>query len=236
MTKKERQTAIIVGALFLIALVAAIVGGTLIDAILNAADPLSEVADKENQLVTGVLLEMINGLAVVGIATLLFPILKRQDESLALSYVALRVIESVIIIAAVVAPVVLISLAQEQAAGGADASSLPAAGAALLAVRERLVGQFTGIFFGLAALPLYTLLYQSRLVPRFISVWGLIAVALVVIWNLLKLFGIEVDAGMIFGGLPIILNELFLALWLIVKGFSGSAEVYQPARPIVGEA
>jgi hypothetical protein len=223
-----------VGVLFLIALVAAIVGGSLIDGILGESDYLSEVAANETQLLVGALLELINGVAVIGIAVLLFPILKRQDEGLALGYVALRIIEAIVIIAAFITPVALIALAQEYtAASAADASSLQAAGTSFLAVRERLVGQYTGIFFGLAAFLLYYLLYRSRLVPRLISVWGFIAVVLVVAWNLLKLFDIDIDAGMVFG-LPIILNEMFLALWLIVKGFNTSAEVFEHVTPAMG--
>jgi len=234
MTKNERSTTIIVGVLFLIALVAAIVGGSLIDGILGESDYLSEVAANETQLLVGALLELINGVAVIGIAVLLFPILKRQDEGLALGYVALRIIEAIVIIAAFITPVALIALAQEYtAASAADASSLQAAGTSFLAVRERLVGQYTGIFFGLAAFLLYYLLYRSRLVPRLISVWGFIAVVLVVAWNLLKLFDIDIDAGMVFG-LPIILNEMFLALWLIVKGFNTSAEVFEHVTPAMG--
>jgi hypothetical protein len=236
MSTKERRMAIIVGVLFLVALVAAIMGGSLIDTILGESDYLSEVAANESQLLIGALLELINGVAVIGIAVLLFPTLKKQDEGLAMGYVALRIIEAIVIIAAFITPVALIALAQEYTAAGAgpsEASSLQVAGTSFLAVRERLVGQYTGIFFGLAAFLLYYLLYRSRLVPRFISVWGFIAVVLVVTWNLLKLFDIEIDAGMVFG-LPIILNEMFLALWLIFKGFNASAEVYEPATPAMG--
>ena len=75
-----------------------------------------------------------------------------------------------------------------------------------------------GIFFGLAALLFYYLLYRSKLVPRFISVWGFIAVVLVLAWNLVEIFGISVSFGMILA-LPMILNEIFLGIWLIVKGF-----------------
>jgi hypothetical protein len=136
-----------------------------------------------------------------------------------------------IIVAAVVAPMTLIILSQEfQAAGVSDPSVLQSVGASFVAVREHLVGQLTGIFFGLAALLLYYLLYQSRIVPRFIPVWGIVGVALVLTWNLLEMFGISISAGIIFG-LVIILNELFLAIWLIAKGFSPSATVFEPTTP-----
>jgi hypothetical protein len=106
--------------------------------------------------------------------------------------------------------------------GIADVASFQMAGTSFLAVRAFLAGQMLGIFFCLAALLLYYLLYQTKLVPRFISIWGFIAVLLVLVWNLLELFGISVAIGMVLA-LPMILNEIFLALWLIVKGFDPSA-------------
>jgi hypothetical protein len=109
--------------------------------------------------------------------------------------------------------------------------------ASFVAVREHLVGQLTGIFFSLGALVLYSLLYQSRIVPRLIPVWGIIGVALILSWNLLEMFGVSVgdELGMVLS-LPIILNEAFLAIWLIVKGFDRSADVFEPVRAAMTEA
>jgi hypothetical protein len=69
---------------------------------------------------------------------------------------------------------------------------------------------------------LYYFLYRSRLVPRLIPVWGFIAVVALFTWNLLEAFGLSVSAGMVFA-LPMILNEIFLGLWLIAKGFNSPA-------------
>ncbi|NIV39663.1 MAG: DUF4386 family protein [Anaerolineae bacterium] len=222
----HKTTARIVGALFLIAMVASLVGGIWLESIIAAPDTLDNVAARETEVVLGALLELINGLAVIGIAVLLFPLLKQQDEAWALGYVALRIIEAVLIIAALVIPLALVALGQEYVAAGDPA--LQAAGTAFLAARETLAGQMMGIFFGLGALVLFVLLYQSRLVPRFISVWGLIAAVSILIWNLLEMVGLHISVGMIFA-LPIILNEIFLGFWLIIKGFDTPAAVPQPA-------
>ncbi|MGW8251691.1 MAG: DUF4386 family protein, partial [Anaerolineales bacterium] len=85
-------------------------------------------------------------------------------------------------------------------------------------------GMLLTVFFSLGALIFYYFLYQSRLVPRWLSAWGLIAAVLVLAWNLLEAFGISISAGLIFG-LPIILNEITLGIWLIAKGFNQSAVV-----------
>jgi hypothetical protein len=223
------KTARIVGALFLIAMVTSLVGGLWLESIIAAPDTLVNVAAMDTQVVVGVLLELANGLAVIGIAVMIFPIFKRHDEALALGYVALRIIEAVLIVAALVIPLALIAVGQEYLdATPADASHLQGAATSFLAAREVLAGQMLGIFFGLAALVFYSLLHQLRLVPRFISVWGLIAAVLVLAWNLLEIFGISVSFGMILA-LPIILNEIFLGFWLIVRGFDSSAIVSESA-------
>jgi len=84
-----------------------------------------------------------------------------------------------------------------------------------------------GYIFAIAALIFYYLLYQSNLIPRWISVWGVIAAILLILANLLEVMGI-VPASMILY-LPIILNEIVLAIWLIVKGFNPSAIASEPA-------
>lgn len=213
-----QKNARIVGALFLIAMVASLFGGIWLESFLIAPDYLAAINENQSQVVMGVLLELVNGLAVIGIAVGLFPIFRKYDESLALGYVALRTIESAVIVAAVISPLVLLAIGQ----GAVEATTFQPLGETLLAVRSILVGQITGIFFSLAALLLFYLLYKTKLVPRFISIWGLIGVALVLAWNLVELFGISVSIGM-FLALPMILNEIFLAIWLMFKGFDQSA-------------
>lgn len=236
MTISERTTAIIVGALFLIAMVTSLVGAGLIEAALTGPDYLADMATNEGSLTAGVVLELINGICVVGIAFMMFPILRRLNEGLALGYAAFRLIEAVIIIAAVISPLALVALGQEFAAAGpAEAASFQAVAGSLVAIRSHLAGQLLGIFFSLAALIFYALVYQSALVPRFLSVWGLIAAFLILVWNGLELLGFSISAGIVFG-LPIILNEIVLGIWLIAKGFNAAALEPEAARPAIKTA
>jgi hypothetical protein len=109
----KRKTAIIVGALFLIAMVTSLGGGLWLESILTAPDYLLTVSANETQVIIGVLLELINCVAVIGIAVMMFPIFKKTDEALALGYVAFRVVEAAILVAAVISPLALIALSQE---------------------------------------------------------------------------------------------------------------------------
>lgn len=220
MNSNWQKTARIVGALFIIAIVASILGGMLIDSIIGEPDYLTDTVSNETTVIIGVVLELINGIAVIGIAVGMFPIFRKQNESLALGYVAFRIIEAVIIVAAFIAPLTLIALSKEYSTvGPSEAVQFPAIGGTLISVREKLVGQILGIFFSIAALIFYYLLYQLDLVPRFITIWGFIAVVAVFTWNFLEFIGFSISVGIVFG-LPIILNELFLGIWLIIKGFN----------------
>jgi hypothetical protein len=114
-----KRTARIVGALFIIAIVTSIVGGVMIDSVLAVPDVLSNVSANETSLLIGVFLELVNGIAVIGIVTGLFPILRQQNEAQALGYVGLRIIEVAIIVVAVVPPLTLLAFSQELPAAGA---------------------------------------------------------------------------------------------------------------------
>jgi hypothetical protein len=216
----NRKTARIVGALFLFSNVTFILGAVVfIEPILSAAGYLSQVSANRAQVVLGVLLELINGVAYLGIGVLMFPILKQRFESMALGYVGFRIIEFVMQTLSDLSPLSLLTLSEEFVRAGApEASSFQALGTLLLAERSWAF-QMVSITLGLGALLFYYTLYQSKLVPRFISIWGLIGAAVVLANTMLDMFSLTVPNL----GVLMLLNELFLGVWLIVKGFNSSA-------------
>lgn len=221
--KADTRTARIVGALFLIAMATSLMGGIWLESITGTPDYLVEVSSQEAQVVLGVLLELVNCIAVVGIAAVLFPLMKVYNEALAAGYLGIRVVEAVILSIAAVSPLLIVTLSQEYlAAAASDAAYFQTLGALVMAARGHLASLLTPIFFSLAALLLYCFLYRSRLVPRFIPVWGFIAVVSLFTWNMLEAFGLSISAGMVFA-LPMILNEIFLGVWLLARGFSSPA-------------
>ena len=211
----NKKNAATVGALFLIAMVASLVGGGMVESVISAPEPFAAVSENETLLVVGTLLELINAIAVIGIGVLMFTVLKRHNETQAVGYLSLRIVEAVFCSLIVISPLSLIRLGQNQ----------PQASAALsIAERASISGLLVPIFFSLGALLLYFSLYQSKLLPRFIPIWGLVAAMLILTLNLLSAFGLELGMGisMVFA-LPIILNEIFMGIWLIAKGFNPSA-------------
>jgi hypothetical protein len=223
----NRKTAIIVGVLFLTSTAAIMLGGEVfIEPILSAPNFLINVSANSTQVIIGLLLALFCGAAVVGIAVMMFPILKKHNESIALGYVGARIIEGVGYIVAVIILLSLTTLSQAFVKAGApDASYFQASGALLLAEHEwaTLVGVY--IVFNLGALMFYYLLYQSKLIPRFISAWGFIAALLWLAGVLLILFGLTDDSSTTYtlSFVPMFAQEMVLAVWLIVKGFNPSA-------------
>ena len=221
----NRKTAIIVGVLFITATVTSSLYYVILDPILNAPDYLVTVSENANQVIIGVLLYLIDCAAVVAIPILLFPIFKKHNESLALGYVGSRMIESVTLIVGHISLLSLLTLSQEYVQAAApDAYNFQALGALLLSVTDwtHLLG--VEFVFSLTALILNYLLYRSKLVPRFISVWGLIGAILLLASGFLGMFGHSPTSPIsMFFTLPIAVQEMVFALWLIVKGFNPSA-------------
>jgi hypothetical protein len=217
----NRKTAIIVGVLFIIASAAPILTylplGFLID---KTPDYLSNVSAKETQVMIGMLIELIWALAVLGIPVMLFPILKKQNEAGALGFLGLRFIESVITILRTICLLSLVTLSQDFVQAGApDASYYQILGTLLLAARDWAFMLGPGLVFALSALVLNYILYQSQLIPRWLSGWGLIGGTLMLASYLLQFFSINLEFLFVLIGV----QEMVFAVWLIVKGFNSSA-------------
>ena len=222
----DSKTAIIVGVLFITATVTSSLYYVIVTPILDAPDYLVKVSENANQVIIGVLLYLIDCAAVVAIPIMLFPIFKKQNEALALGYVGSRMIESVTIIVGHISLLSLLTLSQEYVQAGApDATNFQALGALLLAVIDRALLLGVEFVFSLTALILNYLLFRSKLVPRFISVWGLIGATLLLASGFLVMFGLSpspTSAISMLMSLPISLQEMVFAVWLIGKGFNSS--------------
>lgn len=210
----HRKTAVIVGALFLIAMVVSIAGGVLIDQIISGDGWQAKLGQGASTIKLGVALELLNGLCVIGIGALLFPVLKPHGEGAAMAYVGLRLTEAICYMLPVSGPLMLLRLAGPGVA--LDASQLATVHAQVIAERMVAMNLFTPLFLGLGCLVLYALLYQSRLVPRYLAVWGFVGAILMMLLNLI---GISAPVGMLMV-IPLILNEIYLGIYLIAKGFS----------------
>jgi hypothetical protein len=152
----------------------------------------------------------------------LFRVLKRQSETLAIGFITSRVLEAAIITVGVVSLFAVVALRQDFA--GADDASLTAAGTALVAVRDFTFHLGPGVMAGVNALLLGTLMYRSGLVPRAIPLAGLIGAPLLIAAKVATILGVNDDTTVwsLLALAPIFFWELSLGLWLTFKGFRPS--------------
>lgn len=219
-----RKTGIIVGVLFIMATVASILGSVALGSILDAPNYLINVSAHGNQLIIAALLFLIAAISAFATSFMLFPVLRRHIESLALGYVGLRIFENVFYVIGTVGLLIMLTISQKYVAGAVNASYYQALGTLLLALKDWAVLIGTLIFFGLGSMTLNYVLYQSKLVPRWLSVWGLIGAVLVFIYGLLGIFGLEMGLTSPYAllAMPIAAQEMVFAVWLILKGFNSS--------------
>jgi len=221
----HRKTAIIVGVLFIMALVSFLIGQAFYEPILGSPDYLDNAYPNREIVIIGILLEFISALAVVLIPVLLFPILKRHNEVLALGYVSFRLFEAVLLTVAQVYKLSLVNLSQDHLSkGGVDASYLQSIGNSIQSVVYWVdhAGLIYLVVFGIGALILYSALYKSKLIPRWLSIWGLIGAVAILAGSVIATFDISLVLAMLLI-IPIGLQEQAMAIWLIVKGFNSSA-------------
>jgi Na+-driven multidrug efflux pump len=220
----HRTAAIIVGILFIIGTAAGMTSAALMGSFLGASDYLSKVSANSGLVMAGAFFVLIMALSLAMIPVVLFPILKKRNEALAIGYVVFRgALETMITIAQVVCLFVLIILSQKFAGAGASgASYFQTLGALLLGGHANLTA-ILSIVFPIGALMFYYVLYKERLIPRWLSGWGFIAAILYLVGGLHDLFSSE----MVILLLPMLVQEMVMAVWLIVKGFNTS-EIADP--------
>ncbi|MFC1786742.1 DUF4386 domain-containing protein [Halobacteriota archaeon] len=216
----NQKIARIVGILFIIGTVAGILSVVIAGSIIGAPDYLIKVSANENQIIIGAIFVLIMGFALAMIPAVVFPIFKKHNEALAYGYVIFRgAFETITYIAVVISWLILITLSQEFVQAGAPvASHFQTSGTLLLGAIDS-IDHISTIVFSLGALMFYYFLYQSKLIPRWLAGWGLIGATLVLAVGLLGMFGLVL---MILWA-PLAVQEMALAVWLIVKGFNPSA-------------
>jgi Domain of unknown function (DUF4386) len=219
----HRTTSAVVGALFLISYTGFSIGMALVVPSLDPSTDLARIGADEQRLVAGALFLFVNMAAIIGIAAMLFPVMRPHGEGLALWYFGFRILEAAAFIVGAVSVLSLISVSEASMVATAPSAPVYEGVRSLALAGNSWAGKLATVAFVLGAVALYSLLYRSRLVPRFISAWGLVAVVLLIVANLLA---VDVTAGFQPAALlyaPIALNELFLAGWLIVRGFNAPA-------------
>ncbi len=231
-----RKNAIIVGVLFIIATAFLFIGESFYKPILSSPDYLELAYPNRIIVVIGLLLEFTCVLAIPLIPVFLFPVLRKHNEPLALGYVVFRLFETVLFVAVILNKLSLISVSENYLNnGGLDASYFQNFGSSIQSWNAWAWLIYVMVFT-LGALMLYVALYQSKLVPHFISGWGFIAAVLLLTGIVLSMVEVNLmlpeGAFELIFAAPIAVQEMVFAVWLIVKGFNPSAIASQTAEQI----
>ena len=221
-----RMTARSVGALYLAGMVVGMGGNILIQSILAAPDHLANVTADGMMLAIGAMLILMAGVWDAAHGILMFPVLKPHGERIAFGYLGYRLVDAAFIGLWVLFLLLQIPLGREYLKAGADASSLEALSA--VSIQASLYAyQIAMLFLGLAGLLLCSVFYRAGLVPRLVAAWGLAGYAIHLGGAVLAVLGFNL------GLIPVLpggLWELFIGVWLIVKGFNATAFVSQATQ------
>ncbi len=225
----DRRSAVWVGVLWIMATVLPVLSIFSWTALDDGEGILANAATHKSQLITWALLNLVGAVAAAGVALMLYPILHRVADTsvkkgLALWYVGTRITEGGTYLVAILATWAFLPLSRDFAtAGASDASHFHTTGNILQTTQDLALALAQSVF-AIGAAILYYLLFQSSLVPRWLSLWGLVAAPLFVIASLSLLWTGDTNstlANILF--MPLGLQEMVLAVWLIVKGFDPAA-------------
>jgi Domain of unknown function (DUF4386) len=232
---EQQLRARIFGVLFALTFVTSFAGFILYDPVLNDADYiLGDGADTRVQF--GALCEIFLAITNIGTAVVLWPIVKRQSETLALSYVASRIVESTIIVVSLISLMSVVTLREDLAGGGVEAGALSVAGQQLVAFHDWTFLLGPGFCVGVNGIVLGWLFYKSGLVPRWLAMFGLVGGPLIFVAAIATLFGAYEPGDASFFAIPEIIFEAGITIYTIWKGFRPSPILDDSRYAGVGQA
>jgi hypothetical protein len=236
-----RKTAVIVGILFIVGTVSGVLAGVVTAPIRAGSTFPLNISGSETQWIIATLLILLMGLSLAMVPVLLYPILKKHNQVLALGAVLFRgIFEQVGETLLALSFFLLLTVSEiHGSTGAAESSNLQALGSMLIAAGN-WIPQIGSIVFGVGTLMIFAVLYQTRLIPRWLSGWGVIGAVLYFIANIAGMFSplhLAPDIGVGIGLLlvPTAIQEMVFAVWMIVKGFNPSAIAALSAKTATNE-
>ncbi|MBQ4901218.1 DUF4386 domain-containing protein [Paenibacillus sp. Marseille-P2973] len=212
-----KRTERVVGALFLLSTCSFLIGSGMLEPILHRTDLLVSVDSDRMRVFAALFLELINAIAVVGIAMLLQPTLKKYHEAFAFGYFASRVMESSLLMISLIGPLILLALSKQSVSAGTSGDAYLKALGNLAVEAHYLLFDIAMLVLSLGSLLFCYILYRSRLVPRLLSIIGLIGYTGLLASSSLSVAGLDVGEVLY---IPGAIFEIALPVWLIVKGFN----------------
>jgi hypothetical protein len=216
---KNRKIGLFIGVLYIIGTISGILSVVFTGTMDNSHEYFVQIASKDNQYILGTSFILCMGFSLAFIPIIIYPILKKQNKILALSYVVFRgALETVTYIATFVCMLMLFEI-------GKNINEFESIGVLVFKLRE-LLTLATIYVFSIGAFIFYCILYQSKLVPHWLSLWGIIAIILHFLAGILMMFGLQTSMSTVnlIMNFPIFLQEMVMAVWLIIKGLNFEKE------------
>lgn len=220
----DKRTAVIVGILFIIATAFLFVGEAFYGPVVDSPDFLNAAYPGRNSAAAGMLIEFSCILSIALIPVVAFPALRKHSEPLAIAYIVFRLFEAVLFVLVDITKLSLIKVSElYRAAESSSAAAIANIGAVIQAWNQ-WAWVFYVFIFAIGALIFYALLFRSRLLPRWISVWGLISAVMISASAGMSMFEFPLpEAVFVLLVVPIAVQEMVMAFWLIIKGFNKEA-------------
>ncbi len=223
--RQHRAAATTAGILYITGTVAGVLSKIISAPVSGAGDPFAAAAQHSGVVVTTALLVLVMGLSLAFVPVVLFPVLRRLDEVLAVGYLIIRgAVETACYVLSAISFLLLLTLREVMSAGPGTASPAGTRLGSLLIDHVDVDG-VTALVFCLGGVMFYLLLYRSRIVPRWMAVWGLAAIPLYVVAYLLAMYAViganSTEQTLLV--IPLAVQEMVLGVWMIARGFRPAA-------------
>jgi len=222
-----KTTARVVGIIYITGMVIGIGGNILIQSVLGTSDYLSAISSNSMKLALGSMLWLMTVAGDSAHGILMFPVLKQHNEGIAISYLGFRIVDAVFIGVHVLFVLIQIPIGSEYLKAGAQNTFYLQSLSTVFIMINQYGYQLGMIFVGLAGIILCYSFYRSKIVPKFVAVWGLIGYATILCGSVLEILGFDLH---IIHTIPGGLWELFTGVWLITKGFNSSPDSLTPIK------
>lgn len=231
-----RGNAIAAGVLLIVCTVISILSAAPLGSTLDNGDYLAQLPSRESSVLLSAVLEFVWAATGVGIAVALYPALRSHNRGLGLGAVAGRLVEGVFVMVGSLGLLAALTVGQHAQTAGTPGPAAQAAGDSMMALRHWALGFLGLLAFLTGALMYYLVLFNARLLPRWLAGWGIAAVALSYVATLhagyTQAFGFSTVNTVL--NVPILLQEMVMAVWLIVRGFTPPAHAnpsFSPPSP-----
>ncbi|MBN8672005.1 MAG: DUF4386 domain-containing protein [Chitinophagales bacterium] len=224
--RRHRVDAIITGVFFIAAAVTSIIGLKLYQPAITGDDYLTQASLHTQPVIIGALNELFLVATASGTGIMLYPYLRRYNEQMGLAYFCFRLLEAILILIGTLSVLAIVSLSKAYAANpAADVGAYKAVGTALIAIHDWTFMLGPNFMLGINTFIYSYVFFKSRLIPRALSVIGIVGAIMIFIAAHLEMFGVmkQLSVGGMVMAIPIFIYEMSLAVYLIVKGFNINA-------------